>query len=210
VRLEGYPLSHLASPAVQGLGLWADYVFSTWYRSRASCDTAAPCSGDSILPHATTHSRLEAGLRWRFELGSRFALAPQVSYRVDTFRVGADSSGTGFTNFPNISNTGLVLGLAGEAPLGPRQRLLARADFMPSLAGGQLLSESFFPKGSGVGLGAALGAGWEVTEHLELRLWVLFTDYLYSFVPAPAAPYQASGAHDQYWGGRLTARYSFY
>ncbi len=209
LKAELYPLSRSMTGIAAGLGVEASYSVALLLRSQAA--------GGPL--HPTSLNRLEAGLRLNVRpfASSRFAIVPAVGFRNVSFSVAPASDGTTLDGLAGVSYSALALGAGVEAPLLDDQLVLfARGSFLPVLSSGEVISQTYFPRGSASGFELQGGAGYRVLGPVELRLAAHYTRFGLSFQSDPADARRAAGATDVYTGFRfflpglnLSLRYTY-
>lgn len=200
LHAEVYPLAPFVSGVAQGLGLEVGYLMAVGLRSIDEEDRE----------YATTMNQLDVGVRFNLRPAGDLDLtvAPIVGYRSATFAVGAAADGRELFGLPDFNYGGLRVGLEAEMGFG-QVVTFGRFEYLHLLSLGEIGAEPYFPDSSGSALAVALGAGYRVTDSLQVRLTGHFTRYGLTFRPAEGAEYVASGAVDQRIGGMLSLRYSF-
>jgi hypothetical protein len=186
-RLELYPLSPLGDGLFDGLGLMADYAFSVGLKTEGN---------------PTNSSLLQAGLLWRFYPveGWRFAVIPEVSYQWQTSEVDPPISG-----LPNSNLHGIEGAVGFEFPLGSVVTILARGGFVYWLSAKDLLeTTAFFPGGDAWALDGNVGLSLRIAGPISVRLMGEYRYIRYAFDPGTS--FGATGAVDQYVGGRAMLR----
>ena len=192
---ELYPLSRFGVPVVSDIGLQASYALAFALTSRPEA------GGDSV---DTSYSRLQAGLRARIRTG---AGAPVIGLGM----------GYGFTRFefpgaasedelPDVDYTFLRWGVDAQIPFGTRVALSASAGYLGVLGAGRL--DDRFPRSSGGGIDAALGARWRAAGPLALHAVLSYTRFFFTLNPEVGDAYVAGGALDEFLGLQLGATYA--
>lgn len=197
-HLELYPLSLATGGVFAGLGLFADYAFSV------GLETKDPAGGAA---HSTSYSRLGGGVLWRFHpvASSRFALIPAVSYQQLKFTVG----GAPIPGLPDADLSGWKGGIDAEIPIGDTVGILLGVGYVKWTTARDLLDDGFFPSGSAYALEAEAGVSVALGGAFSLRLVGAYSGTRYSLESSPGGTYQATGATDQYLGGRAMLRAQF-
>jgi hypothetical protein len=151
--------------------------------------------------------QLQAGVLWRLPIGGsrRAAVVPGVAYQLLSFTFDPTYPG-----LPNSSLQGIRLCLGLEVPLGDVLGLQAQLAWVPWLSARDLVgSPAFFPASGAYGLEAELGLSFAIAEPVSLRLAGTYALTRYALEAAPASSMQATGAKDEYFGGRGTVRVAF-
>lgn len=197
-RLELYPLSLATEGVFAGLGLFADYAFSV------GLETKDPAGGAN---HPTSFSRLGGGVLWRFHpvASSRFALIPALSYQQLKFTVG----GAPILGLPDADLSGWRGGIDAEIPVGDTVGILLGVGYVKWTTARDLLDDGFFAGGSAYALEAEAGVSLRLGGAFSLRLLGAYSGTRYSLEASPGGTYQATGATDQYLGGRAMLRAQF-
>jgi hypothetical protein len=182
-------------PWLGGIGLLASYGFSV------GLETQAPGGGSS----PSSFQVLRAGLLWRVRpvAGSGFALVPLVAYRMQSFTVDPP-----ITGLPDSSLSGVELGLGLELPIGI-VTLLAGGGYVAWIGTADMVSAAYFASGSAFALEAELGLSVRLLGPVSLRAVGTYSRTSYTLSQGSSAGYQATGATDQYLGGRVTVRGEF-
>lgn len=203
VKVEFSPLALVRSDQLAGLGLDVAFGFAPYLKSsRAS----------SIESYPTSALRFDGAVRWRLTPISTYALAivPFVGVRLQSFTVGAPSSGERLVGLPNLSFFGLRAGLGAEVPIVPDVLiLLARFAVLPVFSSGEIVSSAYFPTGSTFGLEAGAGVAVQLAPFLQVRLTFEYLQYGLTFTTQPTDPYVGPGATDRYLGGNAGLRLQF-
>ena len=151
--------------------------------------------------------QLQAGVLWRVAIGGsrRAAVVPAVAYQLLSF-----TFDPGYPGLPSSSLQGIRLCLGLEAPLGEVLGLQAQVAWIPWLSARDLVgSPAFFPARGAYGLEAELGLSFAIADPVSLRLTGTYAVTLYALEAAPSSSMQASGAKDEYFGGRGTVKVAF-
>jgi len=189
VGAELFPLALGTQGLASGIGVFANYATSLGLNTNVS--------GTST---STSLWWLRAGAEWRLRpiYGSDFAIVPAVAYLTQNF-----SLSPSFVGLPNSSLSGIEGSLRLEIPILRWLSLLAGGSYVSWSSTGQLVgNSSFYTSGSAWALEAEAGLSLRLFGPLCLRgLWVFNTT---SYTLKTSSVYQASGATDQYNGGRLT------
>ena len=198
LHLELYPASLLTENAFAGIGLFADYSFSLGLK------TTDPVSG---ADHPTSFTRLGAGVCWRLHPvpSSRFALIPALSYQQLKFTI-EPLAGVPIQGLPDANLSGVKAGVAAEIPASGAVSILLGVGYVKWTTAGDLVGDGFFPSGSAYALEAEAGLSVAFSGLLSLRVVGEYSGTRYSLEPDPNGTYQASGAADQYLGGRIMLR----
>jgi hypothetical protein len=181
--------------ALRGLGLGLSY-------SRAlPFDSAS----DGSAKVKTYFSTLDAGLRYRIQLGSRAALSILPSFGFEDFTfvgAGALSSEVASVRYRYIRGA-----LEGRIPIGPLG-LIVSAGYRLVLSGGQVADR--FPHAGIGGMDARLGAAIPLGKSgLEFMAFGRYDRYFYSMHSKPGDTNVAGGATDQFFGGDLGLSFGF-
>ncbi len=204
-HIEIYPLALMGDGALSGLGLEAGYQIALGLKSKRT---------GSDVTYPTSLSRLDVGLRYRYRLfdDSDVGVGPFVGYRIQSFSVGKGTDGSTLDGLPGITYSAVRIGAAGDLPFGD-SGLLAFASFavLPVLSSGQIISATYFTKGSALGLDGQIGLGFKLPglEALQIRAAFDFARYGLSFKSAATDTYQADGAADLYIGGEIGVRFTY-
>jgi hypothetical protein len=151
--------------------------------------------------------QLQAGVLWRVPIGpsGRAAVVPGVAYQLLSFTFDPTYPG-----LPNSSLQGIRLSLGVDVPLGEIVGLQAQFAWVPWLSARELVgSPAFFPGQGAYGLEAELGVSVAIAGPVSLRLSGTYAVTRYALEAAPASSMQASGAKDEYVGGRGTVKVEF-
>jgi hypothetical protein len=201
--VEFYPLALVRDDLLSGLGVELGLATAPWLQSRLASSTDA---------FPTSATRFDAALRFSISPIKSFALnlAPYVGVRTQSFAVGALKDGTRIDGLPNIGFVGLRAGLALDVPVIPgRLNLFGRFGIVPVFGSGEIISATFFPKGSAFGLEANAGVGVKIVSFLQVRASFEFSRYGMTFNTQPTDTYVAAGASDTYLGGKIALRFAF-
>lgn len=199
--VEFYPLALLSDGLASGLGVDLSLATAPYLQSRRA-------SAPDTFP--TTALRVDGGLRFRIMPleGYRLALVPYAGVRVQSFTVGALPDGTRLDGLPNVSFTGLRVGLGLELPLGTDLLMLTgRFGVVPVFSAGEILSAAFFPRGSAFGVEASGGLAVQVAPFLQVRASFDFTSWGLTFQGQDGDTYRAAGATERYLGGSAALRF---
>jgi hypothetical protein len=179
-------------PWLGGIGLFASYGFSI------GLETQAPAGGSS----ASSFQALRTGLLWRVRpvAGSGFTLVPLVAYRMQSFTVDPAIAG-----LPDSNLSGVEGGLGVEVPIGI-VTLLAGGGYVKWLGTGDMVSAAYFASGSASALELEGGLSVRLLGPVSLTAVGTYSRTTYTLSQGSSAGYQATGATDQYVGGRLTVR----
>ncbi len=202
IHAELYPLAALTKGVAAGLGLDVGYAFAVGLQSQRQDSPKFP----------TKATRLDLGLKLRIRpvAGSEGAIVPAFGYRSASFAVSPAADGTVLDGLPGISYSALMVGLGGEVPVADNKLVVfARFAYLPVLSSGEIISATYFQKGSASGIEAALGAGFKVGSGVELRLTGQLTRYGLTFESQPTDSYLATGASDLNIGGNVSVRYTY-
>jgi hypothetical protein len=191
VGVEFFPLALVTNNLASGVGVIADYGTSLGLNSTAPSGASIP----------TTLWWLRLGAEWRLRpfSTSEFAIIPSLSYLQQDFTLSPAYAG-----LPNSSLSGLESSLRLDIPVSRSLSILAGGSYVYWWSAQQLVgSTSFYSSGSAGALEAKAGLSLQVWGPLSLRgLWFYsVTSYT---LGATTQPYLATGAKDQYVGGRLT------
>jgi hypothetical protein len=204
LRLEVFPLAVATDSVLSGLGLFGEYGFSIGLKSKDSAAGAAE--------HSTSLTRLQAGLLWRIRplSSSRFALIPAVSFQQLKFTVDPLNNVT-IAGLPNSNLSGFKGALGADIPLGDAVSLLAAVGYLKWTTAKDLVQGDvkFFPGGSAYALEAEAGFSVALFGPLSLRVLGEYSRTKYSLDPDPTGTYAATGATEEYLGGRLMLRAEF-
>lgn len=196
VHLEVFPLSLVTAGPIAGLGLFGDYSFSLGLKTN---------TGPGTPENGTSFTRLQGGLAWRFHpLSSwRLELIPAISYRRLEFTVSP--------SIPGLADSHLS-GLAGaldlEIPVGGAVAVLVGGGYVQWLVAKDLVKGdvAFFPGGSAHGVEAEAGVSVVLSGPVSLRVLGEYGATTYSLDRDPTGTYVATGAKDEYLGGRVMLR----
>lgn len=203
-KVEFYPLALSRQDVLGGLGLEASVGFAPWLRSRRES------AMDEVYPTSTL--RLDAGLSWRIMPVKtlNLSLIPLVGIRYHTFTVGPNAMGTRLDLLPNLAYLGLRAGLGFELGLAEDAFFLfGRFTVLPVFSSGEIISASFFPRGSNLGLDGQVGVGVRLFGPLQIRAAFDFTRYGLTFRTEATDAFVAQGAVDQYLGGTVALRFAY-
>jgi hypothetical protein len=195
LRVALYPLTRVTDDALAGLGLVASYGISI------GLETQMP-TGAKVPSQLQT---LRAGLEWRWRpvAGSGFALVPAVAYRLQSFTTDPMVAG-----LPDSHLSGVEGALGVEVPVGI-VTILAGGGYVKWFSAGDLVSSAYFAEGRAWAFELEAGVSVRVFGPLSLRAVGGYSLTTYTLDPGSSATYQATGAKDQYLGGRITARGEF-
>jgi hypothetical protein len=201
LHLEVYPFAPLTNTVLGGLGVTGDVAFSAGLNSKLADGTTYP----------THMTRYDVGIKWAIRPihGSSFNFGPEVGYKNQSFVVSPGTNGTALDALPDLTYSGMDVGLGLEIPLGGFGTLSARGAYLPVFSASRLLSADYFPSGSASGFTGEVGLGFFVGlgSLLEVRLSGIFTQYNLYFTDVGASDkYRATGTTDRYIGGRLGLR----
>jgi hypothetical protein len=201
LHLELYPASLLTENVFAGIGLFADYSFSVGLK------TEDPAGG---AEHSTSFTRLGAGVCWRLHLApsSRFALIPALSYQQLKFTI-EPLAGVPIPGLPDANLSGVKAGVGAEIPVSDAVSILLGVGYVKWTTAGDLVGDGFFPGGSAYALEGEAGLSVALGGLLSLRVVGEYSRTHTSLEPDPSGTYQASGATDQYLGGRIMLRAQF-
>lgn len=200
LHLEIFPLSPLAEGALAGIGLLADYGMSVGLKTK----------DQGGADHSSRFTRLGAGLCWRLHpsSSSRFALVPAVSYQ--QLKLSVDPlAGAPIPGLPDADLSGVKASLGAEIPIGGAVTVLVGVGYVKWTTARDLVGAGFFRSGSAYALEADAGLSVALAGMLSLRLLGEVSSTRYSLTPSPGGTYQATGATDQYLGGRAMLRAEF-
>lgn len=201
-KLEVYPLALKRDDLLAGLGIEFNFAIAPFLKSRRQSSADA---------YPTTAMRIDGGFRFRL-VPFKFPVAfvPFLGLRVQSFSVGALSTGERLDGLPNINFVGLRAGLGVEIPIIEDLLLVfGRFAVIPVFSSGEIISAAFFPSGSAFGLEGAGGIGVQVLSFLQIRASFEFTQYGLSFKTNPTDTYVAQGATDRYLGANAAVRLQF-
>jgi hypothetical protein len=198
--LELFPFSQVTDGAFAGLGLFADYSFSVGLKT----DVKDSVTGTVLSQNNTSFTRAQAGLEWRIYpiSSSRFAIVPAVSWQLMKFNVDPPISGLPGTNLRGVKG---ALGL--EIPAGDSFSLLLGGGYVKWVVAKDLIEGGFFPGGSAYALEAEAGFSLTLFGPVSLRMLFEYSSTKYSLNPDPTGTYIATGAKDEYIGGRGMLRW---
>jgi hypothetical protein len=199
--LEAYPLAHSFDGGAQRLGVTFEGAYAVGLQSQFG-------TNPPNLPHPTTLSRFDFGaLCW---LGKpNILFAPELGYRLFNFSTGEAKDGSSLTGLPNVSYGALRISGAVQGALTESFRLEARFSVLPVLSTGQLIGGPYFSKGSGFGFEGEAGARLQLLKNVGLAVFGEYTRYGFSFTSQTTDTYQAQGATDSIYGGRVAVTFNF-
>ncbi len=206
IKGEFFPLALVMPDSIMsGLGVDFGFAFAVGLKSRRK---------DSDVAYPTSASRIDFALKFRIQPldGSDASFSPYIGFRSASFAVGAGSDGSKLEGLPSVSYPSIKIGVMGELPFSDTGLLVyGRFAVMPTLGGGELLSATYFPKGSVLGIDGGLGLGYRIPPipALQVRLGFDFIRYGIGFTTNPTDTYVAEGAVDQYLGGNFAIRYTY-
>lgn len=193
-RVEVFPAAPAAGDLAAGLGLYGDAA------SSLGLETTVDGAGRS-----TRLWRLSLGALWRWTSpgATRLTLRPALSYeaRRATVRPAV----------PGLADTalgGVRAGLGLEAPIAGPVSLVLDAGYLRWLVARELLGgrAPYFPGGSAWGIDVEAGLGLAIGESLQFQVVARYEATRYSFGVDPEGLRPASGAADDQFTGRMTAR----
>lgn len=191
--VEFFPMALLGDGSASGVGILANYATSIGLKSTTP-------AGDSV---SSTLWWLRAGAEWRFYpvAESGFAVIPAVSYLLQKFTLSDPYPG-----LPDSSLWGIEGALRFDVPVSPAISVLAAAAYVYWFGAQQLVGTSaYYPSGLAWALELTAGISAKVWGPVSVRALAFYSLTLYQLPATPTTPYQATGAQDQYFGGRLTA-----
>jgi hypothetical protein len=201
--LKFYPLALITDGVISGLGLEGQMAFATWVKSVVDQSPAAS--------YETSLFRVDAGLRFDLVPVKSFPLtiSPYAGLRWQAFTLAASAQGP-LLGLPNVSYLGLHAGLGLEVPIiVGRLSAFGRVGIIPVFQSGDIVSASYFPKGSNFGFDINGGLAVTVIPLVQIRASFQYTQYSLTFQTAPGDTYIAKSASDVYLGGNIGLRFSF-
>ncbi len=203
LHAELYPFALLGIDSLSGLGLEGTFGYAPFLKSKTA-------SGTDSYP--TSAMKADFGVNWRLLPFGSFPLVitPAAGLRIQSFLLAADSTGQLLDGLPNLQFVGVRLGVGLELPVAQDSViLLARFSVMPLLAASELISATYFPSGSGLGVEGSAGIAVQLASFVQIRATFEYTQYSLSFQTTSSATYVATGAADRYLGGNLALRLQF-
>jgi hypothetical protein len=128
-------------------------------------------------------------------------LVPAISYRWQSFSISPPVRG-----LPDSSLGGLCGSLGIEVSVAPRYTILVGGGYVKWLGLADMVGPSYFPSGRAQALEASLGLGVAILGPLSLRALGFYSGTWYTLEASPSSPYQATGATETFFGGRLVVR----
>jgi hypothetical protein len=199
-RVEGYPLARSGAGLAAGLGAYVEGGASIGL-------TASTASAGGTVDLRGQMVTIQAGALWRVPIPgwSGSAVIPAVAYQLLSF-----TFDPAYPGLPDASLQGIRLALSLDAPLGDAFALRLGFAWTPWLSSWQLVgSPDFFAAKGAYALSAELGLSWAIAPPVALRLTGTWDATTYALEADPGSAVQATGARDQYLGGRLTVRVAF-
>jgi hypothetical protein len=156
--------------------------------------------------YGTRADRFRFGLRMRFPFGARLVLDALAGYSTQTFSIAQQSATTGAPrpNIPSVTYNGLRAAGGLKVRIAGTFTAEALAGFMYVYGKGELASDRYFPRTTGLAVDAGLALSVEVLEHLCVRGAFDWTGYFLNTHADPMALVTASGASDHFLGGTLS------
>ena len=246
LRLDAtvYPMARLAlrnsmawrAAAGLGVGVTADLLF--WPASTVVAGAGVMCArpdamGRCLDAYATNEYRVEAGLRWNWNIlgrDDRPSVLALAQYGTHHFNIGkrtqTNPDGTSAqvdVGPPDVAYQYVTLGVGGRVPFKDRFALQALLQIHALADQGPIQSKSEYGQygsGGGYGMRASLGFDARVYRGLYVGLSGFYEQFGLTFVPPPAGttayfrappcPCATNGtATDQYYGGALTVGYRY-
>ncbi len=193
LHLELFPLAPMTDGPFAGIGLFADYSFSLGL-------TTDPGQV------STSFSRFDGGLVWRIcpVSSSRFAIVPAVSWKILKFNVDPPIAG-----LPGANLRGVKAGLNLEVPVAGSFSFLLGGGYVRWLTAKDLVQGGFFQGVSAYGIEAEVGASMALYGPISLRILGEYSTTKYRLQNPTLSTYSATGATDEYIGGRAMLRGQF-
>ncbi|MSP62547.1 MAG: hypothetical protein EXR72_19890 [Myxococcales bacterium] len=195
-----------------GVGVTFDYLF--WPDSKPCFRGTSGNCDPTDERYATREYRLEAGLRWHWNLLNKATLPDlQVSlqYGLHSFTVQKRSNGQA-VGPPDVGYSYISLGLGTRIPFADWIGLLAAFHFHGLLDGGSVQGPTEYGAGGGYGLRAQIGLEARPWHGLTVRAVAFYERFGLSFngtsMP-PATKSTTGGATDQYVGAVFSVGYVY-
>jgi len=157
----------------------------------------------------TKSQQFLVGLRWRYPTG-RWEPALIVDYGVQTFEFGVSGPPVpgedNTAGVPSVKYEFVRVGGGFRVGIGEKERFIVaiNAAFRGVLSVGGIGTYAWFPEAKAKGMDAMLMLGYALPKGFEVRIGGDYRGYWLDLNPVlPGAPYEASGAVDQYWGASI-------
>ncbi len=195
--VEFYPAALFTS----GVASWFGVVLAADFAPYLS---SADAEGRT---YPTTVYGFTAGARarytfWRAEVGLTVAYTRQ-EFSIDRGTVDqAPPEG-----IPNVAYESLRMSVSGRVQIIPRVAVMARGGYLALVGFGELGGENFFPRASGGGVEAGVGAALAIVGGLEARLDLDWRRYFLSMNPVVGDRLVAGGSADDFYSATLSVAY---
>lgn len=199
VGLAFHPFLLVGLKPLEGLGFEGAYA-----RSLVKFGAG---TGAGMFP--LTSEQIDFGVRWSLPVlatqGFALAVAPAAGFRHHSL-VAEGAGGVKPQGLPAIRYSSLRFGARLEGTIAERVTTGFEGSYLQVLDSGELVSPTYFSRGSSRGFELEGSVGVRITSAIELRGTVTFARYLHTFQPSPADAYVASSGVDQLFGGGLALR----
>jgi hypothetical protein len=194
---EFYPGALFSSGAASWFGVVLGADFAPYLASADAQGRTYPTTSYGLTAGARVRYRF-----WRAEVGLTVAYARQ-EFSIDRGTVDqAPPEG-----IPNVTYESLRTTVSGRVQLVPRLALLARGSYLAVVGFGEVGGDDFFPRASGGGVEAGVGAAVAIVGGLEARLDLDWRRYFLSMNPVVGDRLVAGGASDDYYAATLSVAY---
>jgi hypothetical protein len=147
------------------------------------------------MGYGTSSSEWSAGVRADLPIaGWRWTLA--AAYGEHRFAVEDEAMEEELV--PDVTYRWARGGLAVAVPVGDKLVVEGGGGWRQLLSTGELASEAWFPRSTGAGIDAELGATWKAGGPVSLFARADLRRYFFAMNPEVGDPYIAGGAVDQY------------
>jgi hypothetical protein len=168
--------------ALAAVGITGAIVFAPTFESSAGS------AGDRAQ---TQIHGYELGTRVRTTFGA-FEVFPRISYLVDSFvvQLGAQS--------PDVTYRSARAGVMARFTASDQLTMFGSTDYLHVTSAGALTAEDRFSRATVRGIDITLGAGYRVTEAVDIQLVTGFRRYAFDMQARPTDSVIVGGASDQY------------
>jgi hypothetical protein len=196
IHLEGFPLLEVAGDLLAGLGVFADFGSSVGLRTSVE----GPAGNEQ---RASWLWQLGVGVEWRIRPVDSLpvTMVPALSYRWQSFSISPPVLG-----LPDSSLGGLCGSLRIEVAVASRYTILIGGGYVRWFGLADMVGAGYFTSGRAQALEASLGFGVAILGPLSLRAYGFYSGTWYSLEASLSSPYQATGATETFFGGRLVVR----
>jgi hypothetical protein len=219
IDATAYPLALLARRpgalinALTGLGVGAtfDYVFYPDAKPAENMQDMKTCGGPPPCQFPTTELRLEAGLRWHWNI-LRDPLKPEllVNFQFGHHQFAISKRADGTSIVPNVAYSYLDFGVGARWMFLKMFGAALLLDLLVPFSTGEIHTMAEYGPGSAIGFRPTLALLARPWRGLTARLGAFLEYYSLSFSDPTMATHMTTGsASDLYWGLLVSAGYVF-